>query len=176
MFSFRIFALASVIAVLAPCSLARPKTPCPIESRSASDIIKELGLTPNIEKGFYTQTFESTEKFSSNRSLSTAIYYLLEGSAGPSIWHRLDAAEVWHYYAGAPLTLSLSYDDGTPIEEVVLGPDIFDTQQPQIVIAKNQWQRATSHGRWSLVGTTTAPGFVEAGLELGEPDWMPRTA
>ncbi|KAK2011532.1 cupin superfamily protein [Colletotrichum eremochloae] len=148
---------------------------CPIEKRTAQEVIDKLGLIPNEEKGYYTETFRDPEA-SNNRSLSTAIYYLLEGSVGPSIWHRVDAAEVWHYYAGSPLTLSLSYDDGKPLKNVVLGPDIFEDQRPQIVVEKDQWQRAHSHGAWTLVGTTVAPGFVPEGVELADPGWMPNGA
>ncbi|KAF9881553.1 3-methylitaconate isomerase [Colletotrichum karsti] len=157
-------------------TLAASKAPCPIEKRSAKEVVKKLGLIPNEEKGYYVQTFQDPDTNSQNRSLSTAIYYLLEGSVGPSIWHRVDAAEAWHYYAGAPLTLSLSYNDGKPLKNVSLGPDIFAGQQPQYVIPKSQWQRATSHGRWTLVGTTVAPGFVPSGVELADPNWMPNGA
>ncbi|KZL84511.1 cupin family protein [Colletotrichum incanum] len=148
---------------------------CPIEKRTAQEVIDRLGLIPNEEKGYYRETFEGP-KMNGNRSVSTAIYYLLEGSVGPSIWHRVDAVELWHYYAGAPLTLSLSYDDGRPTKSLVLGPDIFNDQRPQIVVAKDQWQRAHSHGDWTLVGTTTTPGFIPEGLELAEPRWMPNGA
>jgi uncharacterized protein len=129
-----------------------------IDQRSAQDVVQQLQLTPNPEKGYYIQTFEDPARVSNtnnNRSVSTAIYYLLEGSAGQSVWHRLlDAAEVWHFYAGAPLTLSLSLDDGSPTVVHVLGPDIFCGQRPQVVIPTGTWQSARSLGSWTLVGTT----------------------
>ena len=37
-------------------------------------------------------------------SASTAIYFLL-ARGERSHWHRVDAVEIWHYYAGAPLAL-----------------------------------------------------------------------
>lgn len=127
----------------------------PISERSAEEIIEKLGLIPNVEKGYYVQTFEDPYTITYlNRSASTAIYYLLEGSDGDSIWHRIDAVEVWHYYAGAPLVLSLSFDDGEPLREQTLGPDMFDDQQPQVVVQKSEWQSARSLGEWTLVGTT----------------------
>jgi predicted cupin superfamily sugar epimerase len=129
----------------------------PIDQRSAQEVISQLNLTANVEKGYYIQTFEDPDAASpttSNRSASTAIYYLLEGSAGSSYWHRVDAVEVWHYYAGAPLNLSLSYNDGQPIRKVTLGPDVFAGMQPQFPITKGEWQSARSLGDWTLVGTT----------------------
>lgn len=127
----------------------------PINKRTAQEVIDKLSLIPNEEKGYYIQTFEDPVTIQSlNRSASTAIYYLLEGSAGDSIWHRVDAAEVWHHYAGAPLVLSLSFDDGQPLRKATLGPDVFDDQAPQVAIQKGEWQSARSLGEWTLVGTT----------------------
>ena len=120
---------------------------------TAQEVIAQLNLTANVEKGFYAQTFEDPDKVN-NRSVSTAIYYLLEGADSPSYWHRVDAVEIWHYYAGAPLTLSLSNDDGKPVRQNVLGPDIFNGEQPQVAIQKMEWQHAQSLGDWTLVGTT----------------------
>ncbi|KAF2273982.1 cupin family protein [Westerdykella ornata] len=144
-----------------------------IEKRSAEEVIQALNLQPNVEKGWFTETYRDATSFN-NRSYSTAIYYLLEGSVGSSYWHRVDAAEVWHYYAGSPLILELSYDDGKPTETHLLGPNIFENQRPQVVVEKHQWQRARSLGDWTLVGTTVAPGFVESGFELAPPDWEPK--
>jgi predicted cupin superfamily sugar epimerase len=136
---------------------------------SAQDIIRQLNLQPNPEKGYYRQTFEDSGTIG-NRSYSTAIYYLLEGSVGPSYWHRVtDAVEIWHYYAGCPMKLELSWNNDTATQERLLGGDIFRNQTPQVVIQKGQWQRATSLGNWTLVGTTVAPGFSESGYELPPP-------
>lgn len=144
----------------------------PSTTRSAQEVISQLNLIPNPERGWYIQTFEDPEKIN-NRSASTAIYYLLE-KGEVSYWHRLDATELWHYYAGAPLQLSLSFDDGEPVRLRTLGPDIFDDQAPQIVIEKGEWQRAESLGLWTLVGTTVAPGFIFEGFELAAEDWEPQ--
>ena len=138
-------------------------------SLSAQDVIAKLNLEPNPEKGYYRQTFEDTGTVN-NRSYSTAIYYLLEGQAGASYWHRVvDSVEIWHYYAGAPLTLDLSWNNGTATQHKTLGNDILRNQTPQVIIEEGRWQRATSLGNWTLVGTTVAPGFSENGYELPAP-------
>lgn len=119
------------------------------------------------------QTFEDPECVD-GRSRSTAIYYLLEQGV-VSHWHRVtDAVEIWHYYAGAPLQLSLSWDDGKPVRKEVLGPDVFDNQSPHVIVEKNEWQRAESLGEWTLVGCTVAPGFVPDSFVMAEEGWSPR--
>ena len=155
----RAICLASLLAIsvsAVPTDLGPPPggEHIPIWKRSAQEVIARLNLTANPEKGFFVETFRDADVGSNNRSASTAIYYLLEGSAGSSLWHRVDAAEVWHYYAGSPLKLSLSHDDGKPLREKVIGPDVFDDQVPQVVISKWEWQSARSMGDWTLVGTT----------------------
>lgn len=99
-------------------------------TRSAKDVIAALSLVPHPEKGYFVETFRDAHLSSDKRSYGTCIYYLLEGETGLSHWHRvLDATEVWHYYAGAPLRLSLSWDDGKPVRDVVLGNDLWDVRE-----------------------------------------------
>lgn len=171
--------LATVLSLLAPLGSTLPHdalndAPTPINERTAQEVIEHLGLIPNTaEKGFFFETFRDEATIpGTNRSYSTAIYYLLEGG-GSSVWHHLDAPEVWHHYAGAPLTLSLWVGNGEPVRDMIMGPDIFGDQQPQVVIGKREWQSARSQGEWTLVGTTVAPGFEEAGSEFAESGWTP---
>lgn len=149
--------------------------------RTAQDVIAALNLTPHPEKGYYIETYrDSHSKTSSahgDRPQCTYIYYLLEGEAGLSHWHRvLDAVEVWHYYAGAPLQLSLSWDDGKPVRDVILGPDIWSGERPQVIVERGEWQHALSLGEWTLVGCSVAPGFVFEAFEMAEPGWEPKGA
>ncbi|KAM0551230.1 hypothetical protein ACHAPJ_008575 [Fusarium lateritium] len=126
-----------------------------IDHCSTEQVIELLNLQKSDEKGYFFETFRDPTTISgTNRSVSTAIYYLLEGAAGRSLWHKLDAAEVWHYYAGAPLVLSLSHNDGSCVRDHVLGPNLFEGQRPQVVVAADEWQSARSLGEWTLVGTT----------------------
>lgn len=139
---------------------------------AAKDVIFTLGMQRHPEGGWYAQTFEDAVK-TDGRAHSTAIYYLLE-AGDASHWHRVDAVEVWHYYAGAPLKLRIS--DGTSIDEHVLGPDLDAGQRPQVVVPQAAWQAAVSTGEWTLVGCTVAPGFEFSGFELAEKDWTPGPA
>jgi predicted cupin superfamily sugar epimerase len=133
---------------------------------SSAEIIAILGLKPHPEGGWYTETFRDAA--GEPRSHSTAIYFLLEREQ-QSAWHRVsDAAEVWHFYAGAPLALSMHQDDSVVIEQV-LGIAFAAGERPQLVVPAGWWQSARSLGDWTLVGCTVAPGFDFAVFELAEP-------
>ncbi|KAK4135699.1 cupin family protein [Trichocladium antarcticum] len=148
---------------------------------SAQDVIAALNLAPHPEKGYYVETFRdvatSADGEGKARSNKTCIYYLLEGDSGPSHWHRVvDAVEAWHHYAGAPLQLSLSWDDQTPVRHLMLGKDLWAGERPQAVVQRGEWQRATSLGAWTLVGCSVAPAFVFDGFEMARPGWEPNGA
>jgi len=134
------------------------------------DIIDTLGMTRHPEGGWFKESFRDPVT-RDGRAVSTAIYYLLE-KGDRSHWHRVDAAEVWHFYAGSPLELSIS-PDGQWTELLVLGPDITAGALPQIVVPKGHWQAAEPAGDWTLVGCTVAPGFEFSGFEMAPPDWQP---
>jgi predicted cupin superfamily sugar epimerase len=137
---------------------------------SADDIIKLLKLAPHPEGGHFGETFRDDAE-PGGRAASTAIYFLLKAGE-QSHWHAVDAAEGWHYYAGAPLMLEIS-PAGGPITVVHLGPDLETGERPQAVVPKDHWQRARSLGAWTLVGCTVAPGFDFAGFTLAAPDFSP---
>lgn len=139
---------------------------------SAQDIIARLGLQPHPEGGHFREAFRDAHRTAEGRAVSTAIYFLL--AAGErSHWHRVDAVEIWHWYAGAPLELSVSSADAGPVEALLLGPALFNGEEPQRVVPRGAWQAARSLGEWTLVGCTVAPGFEFAGFELAPPGWSP---
>lgn len=129
---------------------------------TADDIIKTLDLAPHPEGGWYRQTWAQD---SPDRPTGTAIYFLLKGGE-KSHWHRVDAAEIWHYYAGAPLSLWMSETDAGPARAHLLCPEIGPGKAPQAIVPKGVWQAAESTGDWTLVGCTVSPGFRFEGFEL----------
>ncbi len=140
-----------------------------MSAASAEAIIAALGLVPHPEGGAYRETFRDAS--GGGRGASTAIYYLLRAGE-VSRWHRVDAAEVWHWYAGAPLVLATS-PDGRMIEQMRLGNDILAGERPQSVVPARTWQSAESAGAWTLAGCTVAPAFDFAGFELAPAGWQP---
>jgi predicted cupin superfamily sugar epimerase len=136
-------------------------------------IRRHLGLAPHPEGGSYVQTFRDNKEWPvGGRGHSTAIYFLLE-SGEVSAWHRVkDAAEVWHWYGGAPLLLTVA-GEGEAHETHRLGLDLATGERPQAVVPAGQWQTAKTTGDWTLVGCTVAPGFDFAQFELAEPGWEP---
>lgn len=138
---------------------------------NARDVIRLLDLKPHPEGGHYRETFRDPQTDAGGRSRSTLIYYLLQAGE-VSEWHRVDAVEIWHYYAGAPLVLTLS-QNGHDAQAAHLGIAFQTGQRPQIVVPSGCWQTATSLGEWTLVGCTVAPGFQFEGFEMATPDWRP---
>ena len=139
----------------------------------ADAVIRNLGLTPHPEGGHFRETFRDSAPAGQVRGASTAIYYLLKAGE-VSRWHRVDAAEVWHFYAGAALGLSIA-PAGEPRRLVHLGTAFAVGEVPQAIVPSGAWQMARSLGAWSLVGCTVAPAFEFAHFELAPPGFEPST-
>ena len=141
-----------------------------VQAPTAAEVIARLDLKPHPEGGHFRETFRDPRLVTDGRSASTAIYFLL-ARGERSDWHRIDAVEVWHYYAGSPLTLEIADGDGRRV--VTLGPDLAAGEVPQAVVPAQAWQAAESTGDWTVVGCTVAPGFDFAKFELAPKDWTP---
>lgn len=136
----------------------------------AKKIIETLGLEPHPEGGHYRETWRHDD--GERRGAGTAIYYLLRAGE-QSHWHRHDAAEIWHHYAGAALELS-SFHEGKPVLTRVLGSDLLAGQRPQLIVEARHWQAARSLGEWSLLGCTVSPAFEFERFEMAPPGWRPK--
>jgi predicted cupin superfamily sugar epimerase len=139
---------------------------------AATDIIRLLDLRPHPEGGHFRETFRDPRAIGDGRAASTAIYFLL-ARGERSHWHRVDAVEVWHWYAGSPLVLATAAADTGPVVRITLGPDLVAGECPQAVVPAQAWQAAESLGDWTLAGCTVAPGFAFSGFEMAAPDWSP---
>jgi predicted cupin superfamily sugar epimerase len=127
------------------------------------DLIAALDLQRHPEGGWYRETWREPA--------TTAIYYLLRAGER-SAWHRVDLTEIWHFYGGGALELSLS-SDGHRVERVALGPDVGAGQRPQVVVPAGVWQAATPLGAWTIAGCTVAPAFEFSRFQLAPADWEP---
>ena len=135
---------------------------------NANDVIARYRLVPHLEGGHYRETYRAPAE-EGGRGAMTAIYYLLKAGE-VSHWHRIDAVEIWHYHAGAPLRLEMSADgSGITTRRVGLDTDA----EPHVVVPAGTWQSARSEGDWTLAGCTVAPGFEFAGFELAPQEWRP---
>lgn len=132
---------------------------------TAAEIIARLGLSPHPEGGHYRETWRADGP---GRASGTAIYFLLEGGQH-NHWHKVDAAEIWHFHAGAPLELSLSPTDAGPASTRILGTDLVSGHAPQVIVPPGHWQRARCLGEYTLVGCTVSPGFEFSAFTLAPP-------
>lgn len=137
---------------------------------TADEIIRLLDLQPHPEGGHFRETFRDVLP-EGGRSASTAIYFLLK-QGEISRWHVVDAAEGWHYYAGAPLLLEIAEPELRKVS-VRLGSDVMAGERPQAIVPAHAWQRARSIGDWTLVGCTVAPGFDFAGFKIAPDGFEP---
>lgn len=147
----------------------------PTRTTPARDIVQLLDLKPHPEGGYYRETFRDTRCGPDGRATSSLIYFLL--AAGQiSAWHRVDATEAWHFYAGAPLQLSL-WQTGAQRQTFRLGIDLFAGERPQCIVPAGYWQMAeclaATDEEWSLVGCSVAPAFEFSGFELAAADFAP---
>lgn len=125
---------------------------------TAEEVVEILGLEPLPEEGgMYRQTYRD--------DLVSPIYFLTAGDDF-SAMHALDAVEVWHWYAGAPLRMLLLHPDGS-VTEPVLGADLRAGQRPQVVVTSGTWMGASSAGEWTLAGTQVTPLFDWDRFRLG---------
>jgi predicted cupin superfamily sugar epimerase len=136
---------------------------------TGDEIIRLLELRPHPEGGHYREMFRD-EADEHGRALSTAIYFLLQRGQR-SHWHRIDAVEIWHWYAGAPLSLEIAADGRR--DDHLLGSDIAAGERPQIVVPRGAWQAAETLGDYTLVGCTVAPGFLFEHFEMAPVDFAP---
>lgn len=141
-----------------------------INDYEAKAIIERFGMQAHPEGGHFVETFRAPAA-PGERAAVTQIYFLLQ-LGEVSHWHRVDAVEIWHWYAGAPLVLSIS-ENGHDAEAHHLGNDPAVGQSLNLVVPMNAWQAAESLGHWTLVGCTVAPAFEFSGFELAPPDWRP---
>jgi uncharacterized protein len=138
---------------------------------TAAEMIRKLRLQPHPEGGHYRETFRDSHTVN-GRAASTAILFLL-ARGERSHWHRVDAVEIWHWYAGAPLTLEIAASERGPVERLTLGSNLGTGERPQAAVPAHAWQAAQSLGDWSLAGCTVAPGFEFKGFELAPQGWAP---
>ncbi|OBY27042.1 cupin domain-containing protein [Leisingera sp. JC1] len=136
----------------------------------ADRIIKHLGLQQHPEGGWYKETWRAENE---GRPTGTCIYFLLRAGEA-SHWHRVDAAEIWLYHAGAPLELSMAATDEGPAQDHLLTPDLAKGA-PQLIVPTGHWQAARTTGAFTLVSCTVSPGFEFEGFELAAPGFdIPR--
>jgi predicted cupin superfamily sugar epimerase len=138
---------------------------------TAGEIVEALGLERHPEGGWFRETWRH-DAGPGARGAGTAILFLLAAGEA-SHWHRVDADELWHFHAGAPLRLSTSPDEDTPPAHALLGIDLAAGQHPQLRVPAGWWQAAETTGPWTLVSCTVSPAFTFDGFELAPRDFHP---
>lgn len=141
-----------------------------------ADIIKNLGLQPHPEGGYFRRTYCSETTLPSGRATASAIYFLLEAGV-QSRWHTTDGDELWFWQAGSAVTLMTAPDKGTQPTIVTLGNNLKAGQVLQHCVQANHWQSARCAGNraddWALVSCVVSPEFQFEGFVMAAEDWTP---
>ena len=147
---------------------------------TADDVRNLLKLEPlAAEGGLFKEAYRSAHClpqealprcYSGERSLATAIYYMLTPDTF-SAMHRLRGDEIYHFYLGDPVEMLMLKPDGAA-EAILIGPDIASGMRVQHKVCGGTWQgsRLAAGGKFALMGTTMSPGFDPADFELGKRD------
>lgn len=150
--------------------------------KTAAYWVEKYHMQPHPEGGYFAETYRATEqvphaalpaRFGGSRSFSTAIYFLLEGHHFSAL-HRIQADELWHFYAGDPLEVFVIHPESSELEIIRLGPDPEAGEVFQAVVPAGAWfgSRPVAGAAYSLVGCTVAPGFDFADFELAERETL----
>lgn len=145
--------------------------------KNAQYWVEKFEMLEHPEGGYFAETYRSTEsipqealpeRFKGKRVFSTGIYFLLENHHF-SAFHRIEADEMWHFYAGGALDVFMISPDGQ-LDIIHLGNNPDEGQVFQAVVPAGYWfaSKPQKDSAYSLVGCTVAPGFDFEGFELAE--------
>ena len=137
----------------------------------AKALIDALELQPHPEGGWYRETWRAAAA-PGERASATAILFLLE-EGRRSHWHKVDATELWLFHAGSALRLEIAATGNGPVRIARVGNDLAGGEQPQLIVAPDEWQSAEADRGWALVSCIVSPGFEFAGFTLAPPGWAP---
>lgn len=134
----------------------------------AEQVIAHLGLVAlPVEGGFVHRYWPGPDD--RQQAPGSAIWFLVtDAPQGSSRFHRLTIDEIWHRYAGDPAELVL-LEPGGASRHVLLGGDLATGETPVHVVPAGTWMACRTTGRWSLLGTTMAPGFTPDDFEDADP-------
>jgi uncharacterized protein len=126
------------------------------------------------EGGYYKETYRSDKTIilpsetDGERSISTSIYYLLDGTQF-SAFHRLKSDEIWHFYIGSSVTI-YTINKMENLSEVSLGSNIEKGELFQFQVRAESWLAATVNdtSSYALIGCTVSPGYDYLDFELGD--------
>lgn len=139
------------------------------------EIIKELGLKPHPEGGYFKETYRSEGEikgeslhadYKGKRNYSTCIYFLLTSDTF-SAFHKIKQDEIWHFYDGSPIRLHTISEAGKHTEYII-GRDLSKDETPQLIVPGNHWfaAKVINKNDYALVGCTVSPGFDFTDFEL----------
>jgi predicted cupin superfamily sugar epimerase len=139
------------------------------EDFTPEEIIRELGMEPHVEGGYYTETYHSPMKITlpdvRQRHICTAIYYMMRDN-DISHMHRIASDETWLFHQGCSVEIVIVENGAMRIER--LSNDLANGDRPQVVVPAHAWfgARLRSGAGHALVSCVVSPGFDPADFQL----------
>ena len=146
--------------------------------------IDKLQLSEHPEGGYYKETYKAditvnlqvetrknqqvNQSKNKPHSISSTIYYMLNGKQ-VSFFHRLKRAdEMWHFYTGSSMTIYLIEETTRKLLGLKLGDNSENGEMFQVLIKRGSWFGAMINdpSSYSLVGCTVCPAFTFEDFEL----------
>jgi uncharacterized protein len=149
---------------------------------TVQELIEFYNLKPlSVEGGLFARTYISDEviaadalpsRYTQAHPFGTAILVLFTNHPDSfSALHKLPTDEVYHFYLGDPIELTLLHPNGQT-ECMTMGHDVLRGQKIQHVVPRDVWQgsRLLPGGQFALFGTTMSPGYHHSDYLGGERD------
>lgn len=133
-------------------------------------LIEKLSLEPHIEGGYFSRTYSSGLKTelpnSKQRCLLSSIFYMLTDDSPIGYLHKNKSDIIHYFHGGSPLIYLIIDPDGN-LDRKVLGHDLDEGQQLQLVVRGGCWKATVLEaGEFGLISEAVSPGFEYEDMEL----------
>lgn len=135
------------------------------------ELIAHLQLEQHIEGGWFRRIYTAQPTIATangERAAMSAIHYLLTDDSPIGHLHR-NHSDILHFWQLGSAVRYWLIDPVGALSSVVLGPNLRDDQQLQLLVPGGWWKASElTTGEYGLVSEAVCPGFDFADHEMGD--------